>query len=233
MDHQFTLLKYVPGFAELPYHVATALFVVVLLVALTAIARAKLAAAGTNVIPGGKISFLNIFEMIAEGLYSFVESMLGKDAPKYFPLIGSLFLFIFFSNILGLFPGMLPPTQDMNTTLAIGLFVFVYYNWIGIKEAGMDYLNHFLGPVLWIAPLLLVIELISHMVRPFSLALRLSGNMTGDHMVLGVMTDLAPAGLGIPIPFYCLGLMICFIQAFVFTLLTMVYIAMARDSAHH
>lgn len=234
MDHSFTLLTYVPGFAQLPYHIATALFVAIVLVVLTGVARLKLAGAGANLVPDGKVSILNIFEMIAEGLFAFVESMIGKkDAPKFFPLIGALFLFIFFSNVLGLFPGMLPPTQDMNTTLAMGLFVFVYYNWIGIKEAGFDYLKHFFGPVVYIAPLLFVIELISHAVRPFSLALRLSGNMTGDHMVLGVMTDLAPAGLGIPIPFYCLGLMICFIQAFVFSLLTMVYIAMARDSAHH
>lgn len=233
MDHHFSWFHYIPGLDHLPVHVAGALFVAVVLVALMGIARLSLASSGGQLIPSERVSFLNIFEMIAEALYKFTESILEKDAPKYFPLIGSLFLFIFFSNLLGLFPGMLPPTDNMNTTLACGLFVFIYYNYVGIKEAGFAYLKHFFGPVWYIAPLLFLIELVSHAVRPFSLGLRLSGNMQGDHMVLGVMTDLAPLGLGIPIPFYCLGIMICFIQAFVFTLLTMVYIAMARDSAHH
>lgn len=217
----------------MPVHVAGAITVASTLVVATGIARLKLASAGMSLVPSPKFSYLNLFEMIAEGLFKLTQIILGDHARKYFPLTGALFIYIFVSNISGLIPGMLPPTDNMNTTLACGIFVFVYYNYVGFREAGFAYLKHFLGPVKFIAPLMLLIELVSHFVRPLSLGLRLSGNMQGDHMVLSVMTSLAPAGLLLPLPFYVLGTIICFIQAFVFTLLTMVYISMAEESAHH
>ena len=238
MDHHFSWYHFVPGLSQLPVHVAGAIVVATLLIAATAIARFSLSGLKDAVIPAPKINFLNLWEMIAEGLYKFTKSILGEDAKKYLPLSGTIFLYVLFSNFIGYTPpGFAPPTDNMNTALAIGLFVFVYYNWVGIKASGWSYLKHFCGPIWWMGPFLLCVELISHMVRPFSLGLRLSGNMTGDHMVLSVMTGLAESmGIGgfiLPIPFYILGTLICFIQAFVFTLLTMVYIAMARDTAHH
>ena len=233
MEHHFSWFSFVPGMAHLPVHVAGAATVACFLVALTLLARLKLASAGNSLVPSEKVTYLNIFEMIAEGLYKLTQSIMGKSAKKYYALTGTLFIYILVSNLIGLLPGVSPPTDNMNTALACGIFVFVFYNYVGFREAGFGYLKHFFGPVIWLAPLLFVIELVSHLVRPFSLGLRLSGNMQGDHMVLSVMTSLAPGGLILPLPFYLLGTIICFVQAFVFTLLTMVYIAMAEESAHH
>jgi F-type H+-transporting ATPase subunit a len=125
---------------------------------------------------------------------------------------------------------MTPATDNINTTVAIGLFVFVLYNALGAKESGLKYFAHFLGPVWWLAPLMVVIELISHLVRPMSLGLRLAGNMTGDHTVLSIFLDKYP--IGIPIIFYSLGIFVCLVQAFVFTLLSMVYVGMATEHEH-
>ena len=118
----------------------------------------------------------------------------------------------------------------MNTAFAIGIFIFFTYNFLGIKENGLAYLKHFLGPMLLLAPLMLPLEIISHVVRPMSLGLRLSGNMTGDHTVLGIFLDLVP--YVVPVIFYGLGTFVSFVQAFVFTLLSMIYIAMATAHDH-
>lgn len=233
MEHHFSWFDFIPGLSELPDHVAGAVTVASLLILTTLLARIKLASAGSSIVPSEKVNYLNIFEIIAESLYKLTESILGKSAKKYFPLAGALFLYILISNLVGLIPGVTPPTDNMNTTVACGLFVFVYYNFVGVREGGLSYLKHFLGPVWWLGPFMLLVELVSHFVRPLSLGLRLAGNMQGDHTVLSIMTSLAPYGLVLPIPFYILGSVICFIQAFVFTLLTMVYIAMAEEAAHH
>jgi F-type H+-transporting ATPase subunit a len=145
-------------------------------------------------------------------------------------VIGTLFVFIFASNLLGLIPVFQPATDNMNTTLALGLFVFLYYNYAGFKAHGAAYLKHFLGPVLWLAPLMLVIELASHLFRPLSLALRLRGNILGDHIVLGVFSGLVPYLL--PVIFYGLGVFVAFMQAFVFCLMTMVYISLSTSHDH-
>ena len=156
---------------------------------------------------------------------------MGKsNAHKYFPIVGALFIFIFASNFLGLIPGLLPPTDNLNTTFALGLFVFLYYNYVGLKEGGIGYLKHFAGPILWLAPLMLVVELASHVFRPISLALRLRGNIMGDHIVLGIFNNLTPFVL--PLVFYAIGLFVCFIQAFVFCLMTMVYISLSATHDH-
>jgi F-type H+-transporting ATPase subunit a len=177
------------------------------------------------------MSFRNFFEIVAESLYKLTEQVIGHhDAPIYFPIIGSLFVFIFGANILGLIPGFLPPTENLNTTMALGIFVFVYYNIAGFKAHGASYLKHFLGPVIYLAPLMLIIEIASHVFRPVSLAFRLRGNIMGDHAVLGVFSSLVPYAL--PIIFYGLGVFVAFIQAFVFCLMTMVYISLSTAHDH-
>ncbi|MCC7442236.1 MAG: F0F1 ATP synthase subunit A [Bdellovibrionales bacterium] len=232
--HGFFLLSHIPVVGHLlPAQVLGSLFVALLFVATMWVARLKLArvtrAPDGGVIPDSKLSYLNFFEIVAERTYGLTESVLGHhDAPRFFPVIGTIFLFIFVQNALGLIPGFLPPTDNLNTTLALGTFVFIYYNYVGLRASGLSYLKHFLGPVLWLSPLMLIIELISHVVRPLSLGLRLRGNMTGDHMVLAVFSELAP--YLVPLIFMGLGLFVCFVQAFVFSLLTMVYISLA--SAH-
>lgn len=231
MEHHFSWFHYVPVLSQLEGHIAAAIFVALILVAFSLAARLALAGNKDYLVPPSRLSFLNFADLVSENLYKLTKSILGHDAPLYFPVIGALFLFIFISNLLGLVPGFVPPTDNVNTTLACGAAVFLYYNYVGIRAAGLGYLKHFMGPVWYLAWLLLPIELISHFVRPFTLALRLKGNMMGDHTVLSTFTHMAP--YIVPVPIYFLGLLVCFLQAFIFVMLTMVYISMARDSDHH
>lgn len=234
-EHSFTWLSLIPGLGHAPIHVVTAIFVALVLVLTTAIARGQLTKAvkgpSGGIIPDQKMTMKNFFEIVAEGLYKLTESVMGPhDTPIYFPVIGTLFVFIFASNIIGLIPGFLPPTDNLNTTLALGFFVFIFYNIAGLRAHGLAYLKHFLGPVLMLAPLMLVIELASHIFRPISLALRLRGNIMGDHVVLGIFSGLVPYLL--PVIFYGLGVFVAFVQAFVFCLMTMVYISLSTSHDH-
>lgn len=234
-EHGFTFLSHIPGLEHFPLHVVTAILISTLLIVTTWIARMQLkrarAAADGALIPDEKLTYRNFFEIAAESLFNFAEGIMGRDnTRRFFPLIGSLFVYIFVNNLLGLIPGFLPATQNMNTTLAIGTVVFVYYNAVGFKENGFGYLKHFMGPVWWLAPLLLPIELISHIMRPFTLGLRLRANIDGDHQVLAAFSQLN--SFPVPIIFMGFGLFVSFVQAFVFTLLTMVYISMASAHDH-
>ncbi|MBI2605587.1 MAG: F0F1 ATP synthase subunit A [Deltaproteobacteria bacterium] len=231
-EHEpFTWLSKIPGLEHAPNHLVTAVLVAVFLVVCGVAATALAKAAGDTTIPEGRLSFRNFFEIVAEKLYALCESVMGEHAAEaYFPVIGTLFMFIFTCNLIGLIPGFLPPTDNINVTLAAGLFVFIYYNFHGIKANGIGYLKHFLGPVWYLAPLMLVIELVSHVFRPISLALRLRGNMMGDHAVLGVFLSLVP--YVVPVIFYALGVFVAVVQAFVFCLLTMVYINLSTAHDH-
>lgn len=207
-------------------HIFSAGLVVLFLIVATLLVHRKLKRVEERVIPDSKTTLVNIFEMAVESLMGLMEGIMGHDAKKYFPLIGSIFIYIFLCNIMGLIPGFLPPTDNINTNLAISLTVFVYYNVMGIRSHGLvPYLKHFMGPVLWLGPLMVVVELIGHCVRPVSLSLRLLGNITGDHMVLGIFSNLTP--VLVPVIFLALGLFVSFIQAFVFSLLSTIYISLA------
>ncbi len=186
---------------------------------------------GDHTVPTGKAGLTDIMEVSVEKLRNLVRGLIPHGGDHYFPLLGGIFIFVFLNNVLGLFPGAPPATTTIATNLALGLTVFVYYNYRGFITHGFGgYMKHFAGPVWWLAPLMFVIEIIGHSVRPISLSLRLGGNMTGDHMVLGIFTDLTY--VIIPVIFYFLGLFVCFVQAFVFTLLSGVYIAMATSHDH-
>ena len=164
-----------------------------------------------------------------------MADIMGKKAARYFlPLIGTCAFFILFSNALGLIPGFAPPTDNFNTTLACGIVIFVTTHVYGLKEQGWHHIKHFFGPVWWLAPLMLVIELISHLARPLSLAIRLMANMTADHMVLSIFCGLLPVSLifiPVPLPMYVLGSIVVVVQTLVFCLLSTVYIAMAIEHA--
>ncbi len=234
-EHGYNLLSHLPFFQDLPNHVGMTILVIGVLLVTSFVARSQLLrsmqGAGGGLVPDSKLTYKNFFEIVAESLFKLTESVIGHhDAPIYFPIIGTLFIFIFVSNLFGLIPVFQPATADLNTTLALGIFVFFYYNFVGFKAHGMGYLKHFLGPVMWLAPLILVIELASHLFRPISLALRLRGNIMGDHIVLGVFSSLVPYFL--PVVFYGLGVFVAFLQAFVFCLMTMVYISLSASHDH-
>jgi len=234
-EQNFYWLNLVPGLEEIHHPVVMAALIAVILIGTTFIARTQLnramAREDQGLVPDAKLTYKNFFEIIAESLYGLTENVIGHhDAATYFPVVGTLFVFIFTSNLIGLIPGILPPTENLNTTLALGAFVFIYYNYAGVRAHGIAYFKHFLGPILWLAPLMLIIEIASHLFRPLSLALRLRGNIMGDHVVLGVFSGLVPYLL--PVVFYGLGVFVAFIQAFVFCLMTMVYISLSTAHDH-
>ena len=184
-----------------------------------------------GLVPPKQLTFRNAFEILAESLYGFVEGAMGELAPRFYPLIGALFLFILFANMFALIPGFSAPTDTLKTNVGIAIMVFLLTHIWGVREHGVAYFKHFLGPVPVLIPLMLPIELISHLVRPVSLSLRLMGNMLADHKV--VMSFFALVPLIVPLPFLLLGLLVCFIQALVFCTLAMVYISMALEHEEH
>lgn len=216
---------------EIPEHILTFLLVGILLVLMGLMYRSKLSKVINVAIPDKGITLRNISELYGQFIYNQCKAVIGvKEADKYFSFVSTIFLLILSCNIIGLIPGFLPPTEYLNTTLALGAFSFIYYNAKGCKELGViNYLKHFAGPLWYMAVLIFPIEIISNLIRPISLALRLRGNMYGDHLVLAKFTGLVP--LFVPIAAMVLGLLVCFIQAYVFTVLSMVYISLA--TAHH
>jgi len=193
--------------------------------------RASLGKGEAAIVPAGKFSLKGLLEVITEFVTDLSDSVIGVHGRHYVPMFISVFFFILINNLVGVIPGMSPATENINTTFAMGAFMFVTYNFLGIKENGLiGHLKHFMGPVAFLAPLMFVIELLSHLVRPLSLGLRLANVMMGDHAVVSVFLDLIP--IGVPIPFYLLGMFVSFVQAFVFTLLSMVYVAFATAHDH-
>ena len=182
------------------------------------------------ILPCGRPSLLAFFDLLMNFIGNLSRSVIGEGGKSFVPFFAFLFTFILVNNWIGILPGMSPATENINTGFAMGLTVFVTYNYIGFRKHGWGYLKHLMGPILLLAPIMFTIELISHMVRPFSLSIRLSKVLMGDHMVVQVFLDLIPIIL--PIPFYLLALFICFIQAYVFTMLSMVYVAMAQATEH-
>ncbi len=237
----FNWIQLIPGLERVPNHVVHAVLVALLMVITMGLARLSLGRElkkeGGAIVPPSTLTFRNFFEILAEKLYGLCENVLGShDAKEYYPFIGTLFCFVFFSNLIGAIPGFTPPTENLNTTLAIGAFVFLYYNFHGMRANGIwGHIKHHFGPTLswslfWLAPLMFSIEIVSNLVRPVSLGLRLRGNIMGDHMVHHVFSELVP--IGVPVIFLGLGIFVAFIQAFVFSLLTMVYISLSTAHDH-
>jgi F-type H+-transporting ATPase subunit a len=220
-------------------HIVWSSLAFVIILGIAFVVRGKFTNKETAIVPEGKFSLRNFVEVFFGAILGMMTDMMGeKKAKEFFPLIATLGLWIFVSNFMGLVPGLAPPTSNLNTNLAPALMVFITYNIAGMREHGVfAYLKHFLGPVLFIAPLMLVIELIGHAFRPVSLGVRLTGNMTGDHMVLGAFGDLATSIMSVPallpLPFLALGTMVCTIQTLVFCLLSSVYISLAVEHADH
>ena len=200
----------------------------------------------------------NAMESVLEFILNLIDDVIGPDGRRFLPLIATLGLFIFAANLLGLVPGFTAPTDNLNTNLAFALVVFFSYHWIGIKKHGLwAYLKHFAGPMPALAPLMVPIELISHLARPLSLTLRLFGNMLGGHILLSIVffmtVGLSTWGLSgaagllgyliggvgslVTVVFtvgflYPLKVLVSFLQAFIFVMLSMLYIAGALEAEH-
>lgn len=176
----------------------------------------------------------HLVEVIVEALQGLMKEVVGRESRAFFPLIGALAFYIFCGNLLGLIPGFLSPTSNLNVTASCAICVFVYYNYHGIRKHGlMRYLAHFMGPVWWLAWLLFPVEIVSHFARILSLSLRLFGNIFAEELIIGSLNQyIFPVLASVPVMF--LALFASTIQAFIFVLLTMVYISGAvEESADH
>ena len=172
----------------------------------------------------------NFCEMVIDGLEQTIVNTIGEEGRRFTALLVGIFLFILTLNLTGLLPLFDAPTANINTTAAMAAFVFLYYNALGIKRWGLGYIKHFMGPSPFLVPLILPIELISHCVRLLSLSLRLFGNIRGEEIVLIIFFMLMP--LISTIPVYFLFLLAKTLQAFIFFMLTMIYIKGSLDHAH-
>lgn len=211
-------------------------------------ARSALRRAQDPLIPAESLGIRNIGELLTQLIVAQSDAVIGKRGRKYVPFFGTFFFFILLSNLFGLLPGFAPPTGNLNTTIGLALVSFIGYNVIGLREQGLSYAKHFLGPMtalpaktaigkILFLPIVLIsigfffiLEGFSHAFRPVSLSLRLFGNIMGDHKVIEAFTDLTK--LGVPVAFYFLGALVAVIQAFVFTLLSMIYVALAVSHGH-
>lgn len=154
-----------------------------------------------------------------------------REVKTFFPFVGALFVYIFVSNLLGLIPGLLPPTDNVNNNVGMAFGVFLLFNFVGLSRDPVGYIKHLWGPVWWLGVLMFPIELISLLFRPVSLTLRLTGNLFGDHLVFNIMSGLAPAL--VPVAFLLLGSIVAVMQAFVFALLTSIYISLSLPHHEH
>ena len=193
-----------------------------ILVALIILFIAYLATKKLTVVPRG---MQNVMELYLGGVLSMGKDVVGeKYARKYLPLVATIGLFVFFSNLIGIIPGFESPTANINVTLPLAIAVFIYYNFEGIRKNGVvKYFKHFLGPVPLLAPLMFPIEIVSHFSRIISLSFRLFGNIKGDDLFLWVLLMLTPWIIPL-VPFAMLSFM-ALLQTFIFMILTYVYLA--------
>jgi F-type H+-transporting ATPase subunit a len=213
-----------------PAHVIPDYAVMSVIVAVVLILFLGLAARKRSVVPS---RLQSVLEMIIDTFEGLLTDIVGKQGKKFLPMIATIGLFILSCNLLGLIPGFMSPTTKWNVTAGCALCVFVYYHWQGIKAQGFfKYLKHFTGPIPFMAPLMLPIEIISHFSRPLSLSIRLYGNIFAEELLIVVIASIIPFFL--PLPFMAIAIITGTIQAFVFVLLSCIYIAgaVAHEEEH-
>jgi F-type H+-transporting ATPase subunit a len=215
---------------------AASLFVLVVILLIAARVRSRLNQTDEAIIPEDKLTLRTFMEAFLAYFYDLAKSVMDAErAKKYFPLIGTAAMFVFFSNVMALIPGMPVATSNLNITLGSALVVFVLFNVYGLMTNGFGYIKHLAGPAWYLAPLMFPIEVISLCVRPITLAVRLMVNMAADHLMLGLFMSLV--AILVPVPLMMLGCLVVLIQTLVFTMLTCIYIGLATEheahGAHH
>ena len=212
--------------------IMAAIFVAAVILILAMVARARLSKLDEMVIPDDRLTLRTFMEIFLGYFYDLAKSMMGAErAKKYFPVIGASAIFVFFSNVMALVPGMPVATSSLNITLGCALVVFVCFNAYGLATNGFGYVKHLAGPAWYLAPLVFPIEVIGTCARPLTLAVRLFLNMAVDHLILGIFLGLV--AVLVPIPLMILGVLIVLIQTLVFTLLTCIYIGLATEHEAH
>jgi len=199
------------------------LLVVALIMITVAMLRPRLSAENP-----GKLQ--QVFELMYEFVANTISEVGVHHGERFVYFIGTIFIFILSMNLIGIIPVLEAPTNVIYVTVGLAVSVFIYYNVVGFRELGFGYLKQFMGPVAWLAPLLIPIELISHVVRPLSLSVRLYGNMFAGEQVTGIFLKLTY--LVIPIIFILLHIFVAIIQTYVFTLLTTIYVGQATSEEH-
>jgi F-type H+-transporting ATPase subunit a len=219
-DSLWTTLLRAAGLA-IPDEIVMTTFVALLLVVLALLVRRRLSVDRPS-------HFQQLFEVAISGFVKLLEDTIPHHARRHLPLLGTLAFFILTCNLLGLVPAMTAATASASVTLALAIISFTYYNAVAVREVGaVKHVKHLFGPVLVLAPLMFPIELVAHLARNVSLSMRLFGNMFGEHAATGVFLDLVP--YVVPLPMMALGLLGAFLQTFIFTVLSMVYIALATE----
>jgi F-type H+-transporting ATPase subunit a len=223
MEHPILLLDFfhIPGMEHSP-HVTYTWLIMIFLIGLS-----YLAMRNASIMPN---PVQNVIELVMLGLNNLIKDTMGEKGKPFIPLLVAEAFFIFTANMIGIIPGFHSPTADLNTTAAMAIVVFILTHIIGIKTHGFKYVKSFMGPVWWLTPLFIPVEIISHLSRPLSLSVRLFGNIRGEDLVFFILLVLVP--YLIPLPILLLMILTSILQTFVFVLLTMLYISGAMEEAH-
>ncbi len=218
--HHYIIL---PTFG-LEVHVALMLYVAIGLMLFSLLLKNRL-----QLVPG---KLQSVVELTIETFVNLSDEVMGHKGRKFVPFILTFFIFIFAANVLALIPGLMPPTANLNITLGLALIVFVTTHMVGLKEHGLGYIKHFTGPMWYLAPLMIPIEIFGHLARPVSLSMRLFGNMLGHELLIGVLLLLMPYAYPLLAFVTVLGVIVVALQALIFALLAMAYIGGALEEAH-
>jgi len=228
-EHELLVVKWVNdllgGRFVVPPHVVMETIVLIALIIFFAILRTRY-----SVESPGRLQ--QAFELFVEFLNEQLESNIGHDGHKYLGIVGTFAVFLISCNLLGLIPGLMSPTSNVNVPAGCAVVVFLYYQLQGLRKQGLvNYVKHFMGPVWWLAPLMLPIELISHFARPATLTIRLFANIMAEELVIAIFFGLFP--LIVPLPFMAFAIFGGLLQAFIFCTLTMVYLGGAVATEEH
>jgi F-type H+-transporting ATPase subunit a len=220
-------VSFAPAHEVIPNHVVMALLILAAGTVLSVTIRSRL-----SVENPGRLQIL--LETLVGGVRGLLESNIGPSGKRYLPVVGSVGFFILVGNLMGLIPGLMAPTSNINTTLGCALTVWFYYQLNGFRAQGVvGYIRHFVAPPgapIWIAPIYFPIEIISHLSRVLSLSVRLFGNIFGEELVILILFTVVP--FVVPLPMMFLGIVTASLQAFIFVMLTVIYLAGAVAVEH-